>query len=127
MIVFDVLIANKDRHYGNFGFLVDNETNELLCPAPIFDSGYCAFRHRDLLELTRQWLYIEQNRTYGISMNIALRLSMKERHIKMLERLFDFSFEPNELIDSKDMLFYENFVKDMAKKLIREFESFKKD
>ena len=26
---FDALIFNTDRHLGNFGFLVDNETNEI--------------------------------------------------------------------------------------------------
>ena len=27
MLVFDALIYNTDRHYGNFGLLVDNKTN----------------------------------------------------------------------------------------------------
>ncbi|MDO4811138.1 MAG: XRE family transcriptional regulator [Eubacteriales bacterium] len=39
MIVFDALIFNTDRHYGNFGFLVDNNTNRIIAPAPLFDHG----------------------------------------------------------------------------------------
>lgn len=125
MIVFDALIANKDRHYGNFGFLVDNATNEILRPAPLFDSGYCAFRHKELWQLGRQWLGTEQNRTYGLSMDRALKLAMSERHVKMLERLFDFSFEYSELLDSDDVLCYEKFVKNSAQNLIIEFENSK--
>ena len=39
MIVFDAVIFNTDRHYGNFGFLVDSRTNRILAPAPLFDHG----------------------------------------------------------------------------------------
>lgn len=38
-IVLDYLIANEDRHQGNFGVIRDADTLEFLCPAPIFDSG----------------------------------------------------------------------------------------
>lgn len=40
---FDALIFNTDRHMGNFGYLVDNDTNEIVGPAPIFDNGYGLF------------------------------------------------------------------------------------
>lgn len=39
MIVFDAIILNTDRHYGNFGFLIDNKTNKIIKMAPIFDNG----------------------------------------------------------------------------------------
>lgn len=37
MIVLDAIIFNVDRHLGNFGFIVDNETFEILRFAPVFD------------------------------------------------------------------------------------------
>lgn len=37
MFVFDALIYNCDRHKGNFGFLVDNDTQKIIKPAPLFD------------------------------------------------------------------------------------------
>lgn len=43
MIVFDAIISNTDRHFGNFGFLVDNKTNEIVSPAPLFDHGNSLF------------------------------------------------------------------------------------
>ncbi len=39
MIVFDALICNTDRHFGNFGVLVDSRTNRIIRPAPLFDHG----------------------------------------------------------------------------------------
>jgi hypothetical protein len=43
MIVLDALIFNTDRHFGNFGFLVDNRTNKIVAPAPLFDHGNALF------------------------------------------------------------------------------------
>jgi len=40
---FDALIFNTDRHLGNFGYLVNNDTNEIVGAAPIFDNGYGLF------------------------------------------------------------------------------------
>ena len=39
MMVVDYLIANTDRHWGNFGFIRDANTLEWKGFAPIFDSG----------------------------------------------------------------------------------------
>jgi len=39
MMVVDYLIANSDRHWGNFGFIRDADTLEWKDFAPIFDSG----------------------------------------------------------------------------------------
>lgn len=39
MLVFDYLMANTDRHFGNFGAIRDVNTLEWIGPAPIFDSG----------------------------------------------------------------------------------------
>ena len=43
MFIFDALIFNTDRHYGNFGFLIDSHTNEIIAPAPLFDHGNSLF------------------------------------------------------------------------------------
>lgn len=37
MVVMDAVMANVDRHAGNYGFLVDNATGRLLDMAPLFD------------------------------------------------------------------------------------------
>ena len=40
LMIFDALICNKDRHLGNFGYLIDNDTDNYLKPAPLFDNGF---------------------------------------------------------------------------------------
>jgi len=52
MILLDALIFNTDRHYGNFGFLVDSKTNKIIAPAPLFDHGNSLFNYagKDALE-----------------------------------------------------------------------------
>lgn len=39
MIAMDAVIANVDRHAGNYGFLVDNTTGKILHMAPLFDQN----------------------------------------------------------------------------------------
>lgn len=43
MLVFDALIFNTDRHFGNFGFLIDSHSNRIIAPAPLFDHGNSLF------------------------------------------------------------------------------------
>lgn len=43
MIVVDYIMANIDRHFGNFGFLRNPDSLEWIGPAPIFDTGSSLF------------------------------------------------------------------------------------
>lgn len=43
MLVFDAIICNTDRHFGNFGLLLDSHTNQIIEPAPLFDHGNSLF------------------------------------------------------------------------------------
>lgn len=45
MLVFDALIYNEDRHFGNFGVLRDNHSGQIIAPAPIFDNGLSLFSY----------------------------------------------------------------------------------
>ena len=48
MFLFDAVIFNVDRHLGNFGYIVDNDTNEIVDVAPIFDDGYGLMPHLEV-------------------------------------------------------------------------------
>lgn len=52
MLIFDAIIMNTDRHFGNFGFMIDSKTNKIAAPAPLFDHGNSLlnFAGRDALE-----------------------------------------------------------------------------
>jgi hypothetical protein len=56
MLVFDAVIYNEDRHFGNFGILRDNRAGAILAPAPLFDHGISLFNYAmqdDLTELDK--------------------------------------------------------------------------
>ncbi len=45
MLVFDAVIYNEDRHFGNFGILRDNHSEAIISPAPLFDHGVSLFNY----------------------------------------------------------------------------------
>jgi len=54
MLVFDAVIYNEDRHFGNFGILRNNQTGEIMGMAPLFDHGLALFNYAmpsDFLDL----------------------------------------------------------------------------
>lgn len=51
MLMFDALIRNEDRHFGNFGVLRDNHSGEIIAPAPLFDHGLGLFSQAFTTEL----------------------------------------------------------------------------
>lgn len=70
MIVFDFIIENWDRHFANFGFLVNNDTQEVLKFAPIFDNGY-SLMCRDLESdfINRDYLNYSKVNTFKLVTN----------------------------------------------------------
>ena len=54
MLVFDAVICNTDRHFGNFGVLVNNTTNQIARPAPLFDHGNSLFNFAGKDDLTSE-------------------------------------------------------------------------
>lgn len=52
MLVFDAIVCNTDRHFGNFGLLIDSRTNRIKAPAPLFDHGNSLFNYagRDFMQ-----------------------------------------------------------------------------
>jgi len=56
MLVFDAVIYNEDRHFGNFGILRNNRSGSILAPAPLFDHGISLFNYAmkdDLIKLDK--------------------------------------------------------------------------
>ncbi|MDR1523209.1 MAG: hypothetical protein LBS29_04595 [Endomicrobium sp.] len=54
MLVFDAVIYNTDRHFGNFGVLRNNHSGNVVAPAPLFDHGMSLFNFamdEDILNL----------------------------------------------------------------------------
>lgn len=50
MFACDFILANRDRHYRNFGIIRNVETLEVTRLAPIFDTGSCLWSDAELLD-----------------------------------------------------------------------------
>ena len=97
MIIFDALICNVDRHLGNFGVLVNNVTNQIEKPAPLFDHGNSLFSLGGLDLWNNETAFHEYVETlvpvaYDDFLDEA-RNVMQLRHHKMLRQLLNFSFD----------------------------------
>lgn len=51
MLVVDYITANFDRHWNNFGVLIDSDTREFMKCAPIFDTGASFWCDRELSQM----------------------------------------------------------------------------
>lgn len=97
MLVFDAVICNTDRHFGNFGVLVDNKTNAIAKPAPLFDHGNSLFS----MGGTDIWDDPKAFKEYAATLLplayddffAEARAVMKPRHRAMLHKLLDFRFD----------------------------------
>lgn len=93
MLLFDGLTCNDDRHLGNFGFMYNSETKEILRPAPLFDNGQSLLPYitegdfKDLNSyLTRKGPRIGNDFT-GVVKNL-----LTSDHKKLLRKMVDFEF-----------------------------------
>lgn len=96
MMVFDAVICNKDRHLGNFGYMVDNDTGAFLRPAPLFDNGFSLLytaAPRDLAHVADFLRDPAGNMGCYLSFDAAARLFVEKRHMPMLRRLLDFRLQ----------------------------------
>ena len=59
MVVLDAVIFNPDRHFGNFGFIVDNDTFQPLRFAPVFDHNMAMLARAMKDDLVLEGDYLE--------------------------------------------------------------------
>ncbi len=90
MIVLDSVIFNPDRHFGNFGFIVDNETFKVLRFAPVFDHNMAMLARAMKEDLEIDSPYIkEMGHKMGPDFIPAGHAMMTERTRDILKRLED--------------------------------------
>lgn len=97
MFVLDAVIVNVDRHFGNFGFLVDNQTNQIAAPAPLFDHGNSLFNYAGRDDLSSPEALSAYADTllpcvYDDFIGIA-RKALTAEHRKGLRHLLSFRFQ----------------------------------
>ena len=122
MLVFDALIYNEDRHFGNFGLLRNNRTGEITAPAPIFDNGISLFSlamkndYADIDGYAKTRFPAYPNTTFeGICNSFITR-----RQIEKLRRLFNFTFKrhPKLNLPEKHLAAIEKHIQKRSSQLI---------
>lgn len=99
MLVFDAIICNTDRHLGNFGVLVDNNSNTITKPAPLFDHGNSLFNYVPLDALESEEAFEEYvasrlPRIYDSFMDEA-KAVMTDRNREQLRHLLTYKLKKN--------------------------------
>ena len=97
MLVFDAIICNTDRHFGNFGFLIENRDNRIIRPAPLFDHGNALFNFagKEFLQDSdslQRYADTLAPRCYEDFLDTA-RKCMTGRNREQLRRLLNFHFK----------------------------------
>lgn len=124
MLALDALICNTDRHYNNFGFLVDSHTNELVSFVPLFDHGNSLFHQAygdDWLDDAHLEAYASAfaPRVYDDFFDTAQRYMTRETRAKVRGMVeFEFSRGPRGAMTRKRLRMVERQVRQRAKKLL---------
>lgn len=93
MLVFDAVIYNEDRHFGNFGVLRDNHTGKIIKPAPIFDNGLSLFNFAMADDLENLSEYAKtRTPPYGVSFDEVCKAVMGSKQKSQLRKLLNFTF-----------------------------------
>ena len=93
MLVFDAVIYNEDRHFGNFGILRDNHTGKIIKPAPIFDNGLSLFNFAMAEDLENLSEYAKtRTPPYGVSFDEVCKAVMGSKQKSQLRKLLNFTF-----------------------------------
>ena len=93
MLVFDAVIYNEDRHFGNFGVLRDNHTGKVTGAAPVFDNGMSLFNFAMPEDFQDLDAYAKTRGTaYGVSFESVCQEVMGPVQVRQLRNLIGFTF-----------------------------------
>ena len=124
MIVFDALIYNVDRHFGNFGLLIDSKTNRIVAPAPLFDHGNSLFNlvALDIIDNpSAMRKYAKTLLPCVYDDFVAEAKSYLSHELRNgLRKLLDFKFKrhPQYNLDSRRLSMLERMVSERAKEIL---------
>ena len=93
MLVFDAMIYNEDRHFGNFGVLRDNHTGKVTGAAPVLDNGMSLFNFAMPEDFQDLDSYAKTRGTaYGVSFESVCQEVMGPIQARQLRKLIGFTF-----------------------------------
>lgn len=122
MTVFDSLIANRDRHANNYGFIRDNRTGAILGPAPIYDNNLSLFPE-DMAGDFGTWdekvLHMSPSSSQ-LSFDKVAEIAMSAEAHDALRRLIGFEFENHPLypLPEDRLEALSRFIRSRARRLL---------
>lgn len=94
MFVIDAVILNEDRHKNNFGFIVDNRTQEIVGMAPLFDHNVALLPYAEEGEFAYGGDYLKRKGPrIGDDWIRTAAMCLDAKTRKVLIQLSDFRFE----------------------------------
>jgi len=103
MCVLDALILNTDRHLGNFGVLVDNDTQQILQMAPVYDNNRSLLFDMDEDQLQRtQWCIGTCSPRFGSDFVATARGMLTDAIRRDIQELSDFTFSQHPHISASE-------------------------
>ena len=127
-MVFDAIICNQDRHLGNFGYLIDNDTGKYLRPAPIFDNGFSLLVGASQRNMKNLSEYISSIRGKYLGFDEQAQLFLEPRHVAPIRSLVDFSFtrHPKYNVSDDCLSAMSKMIRLRAQRLLEIFQTKKK-
>lgn len=96
IMVLDSVIYNQDRHLGNFGVLVDNDTKKVLGAAPVFDNGaslFCGLTPKGIENLNDPVYGAKPLEcVWGMTFDKMAERFLEDRHRSFLQSMKTFTF-----------------------------------
>ena len=124
MFVFDAVVCNTDRHFGNFGFFIDSKTNRIIAPAPLFDHGNALFNYAGEDDFASEETLSAYAETllpcvYDDFIGTAKAVLTSE-HKEGLRKLLNFRFKRHSRynLPSKHLTLIEKQVRERARRLL---------
>ncbi len=121
MLLFDALICNTDRHFGNFGLLLDSETDSPISFAPLYDHGLSLLHRTPEYKLSNSSFeeFDGIPACYPDFFTLAAETA-GDRQIKMLKKALEFEFtqHPSYRVSDRRIRFLSAWVMRRARKLL---------
>lgn len=87
MCFFDWLIKNDDRHLNNWGFLVNNETQQIECFAPIWDNGMSLLWSSMEYDFPNAYDYNNYFSSFNIPYDFVLECEYRQKYVALCRYL----------------------------------------
>ncbi|MCP4345016.1 MAG: XRE family transcriptional regulator [Desulfobacterales bacterium] len=121
MLIFDAVICNEDRHFGNFGLIVDNKTNSVVDTAPVFDNGLSLFNYAMKDDLYDADTYAKTRLMANSQdfLTFAKEIITKDQK-KKLQKLINFKFKKHKSynLPASRLKIIETFIQERVQELL---------